>query len=106
MAAKTMTDTRAHQAPPEDLKAVYKAFHKLDTKAAFNHPDLIDAAQGLPLQRGSLRPSSVVELPSELRQIFANFLSHKQEVLNSLVLNPTTNPPVYEVESLPGEPCS
>lgn len=102
--AMTMSDIRAHQAPPEHLKTVYKAFHKLDTKSAVNHPDLIDIERALPGQRGLLRPSSAVELPPELRQIFLDFLSHKQELLDSLPAELVSNPTIYEVESLPGEP--
>ena len=69
----------AHTKPPAAIRDIYKIFQKLDMNQLKAHPDLVDAHGYVAINGDSLVATGEVKLPTELRQVFLEFLDHQNE---------------------------
>ena len=84
----------AHAKPPDAIREVYKRYQKLDAAALNAQPDLIDPRDA---KDERLLPTNVLQLPTNLREIFTDFTGHHDTAQSPL-------PSVFETKDLPGKP--
>lgn len=87
----------AYARPPAHIKKQYKAFHRLNKSAVYEHPDLLDLGQPSSLP-SDVQAFKVLELPANLRMAVKDFLA---EYDNCAV--PECPAEVYEVTTIPGK---
>ncbi|SMQ50032.1 unnamed protein product [Zymoseptoria tritici ST99CH_1A5] len=87
----------AHAKPPSSLRNVYKHYHKLKPTALESHPDLIQFDGYSSSSTSHVRPTRLLDLPTELRQFFSDFLG----TAHAITL-PAGEHALYEVPDVPG----
>jgi hypothetical protein len=90
----------AHAKPQEAVKDVYKAFQRSKSTALATHPELIDRVALGHQESDILTPSTTMELPSDLRRVFLDFLYTGD---NSTPYTVNTAPQIFEVTAVPGK---
>jgi hypothetical protein len=83
----------AHAKPPQAIREVYKHFQKLKLDAVHQDSSIIDTRELS--QHPDVSPSSVLQLPTNVRQTFADFAGAQ--------ISDSTMPTVYSVNAIPGK---
>lgn len=86
-------DLDAHAKPPDAIRQVYKHFQKLNPRLVDQDDGIIDTFH---LDGNShISPSSLLQLPANIRQTFVNFAGDQA--------GETENLKVYSVNAIPGK---
>ena len=97
----------AQAKPPSPVRDTYKNFHRLDHEALEIHPHLLDPRREDDINDHILRPINIEKLLTELRQIFMDFLSTREEYYSlNAHMSCTSHVRTFEVTRIPGKLCS
>jgi alkylated DNA repair protein alkB family protein 1 len=84
----------AHAKPPDSIRQIYKHFQKLNPRAVDQDNGIIDTRllhEGHP----HVSPTSLLQLPANIREIFTNFAGGQ--------ITATEEAKVYSVHAIPGK---
>ena len=84
----------AHAKPPDSIRQIYKHFQKLDPRATDQDDGIIDTRL-LHEKHPHVSSTSLLELPANIRETFADFVGHQ--------LPATESAKVYSVNAIPGK---
>ena len=88
------THLDAHAKPPTSIRQIYKHFQKLDPRAVDKDDGIIDT-QSLHDSHPHVSPTSLLQLPADIRETFTNFVGGQ--------IAATEEPKVYSVNAIPGK---
>ena len=80
----------AHAKPPDSIRQIYKHFQKLNPRAVAQDDSVIDI-QLLNESHPHLSPTSLLQLPTNIRETFTNFVGGQ--------ITATEEPKVYSVNA-------
>lgn len=95
----------AHAKPPAKLREFYKQYQKLKTSALDDHPGLIQFDDDGRPSNDQVVLTKTAELPSELREIFLDFLGDGSSIDEGSIPINCEQRPIYQVLNMPGKNC-
>jgi hypothetical protein len=84
----------AHAKPPDSIRQIYKHFQKLDPRAFDQDEGIIDT-HFLHEQHSHASPSSLLQLPANIRGVFVDFVGGQ--------ITATEEAKIYSVNAIPGK---
>jgi len=88
------THLDAHAKPPDSIRQIYKHFQKLHPRAVDQNEGIIDIRL-LHDDHSHVSPTSLLQLPANIRETFANFVGGQ--------ITGTEEAKVYSVNAIPGK---
>ena len=93
----------AYAKPPKGIKDVYKTFQKLDVREVDEKDALLDLNDNNGKNGSHLKDANLIQLPTELREAFKDFLGLSGGPYNAEESSLETQAAVFEVTSVPGK---